>query len=199
MFFLSSCSHASEKDEDAADIVILCLVLVIITTIISTIFLLHIFRLYRKNAQCSGSFQFNSPVSPCNRLQQCRLYTWILGFKKRRIWHAGTGEHFQINLPAKAVSIGSGIISPSPAGLIVGTTVNDATIAVVLLKKTLVNIHFFKNTSFERLKKVAFRYKQFPQYNAEQTWQAHQLCSPLLFCLLSFSRRLLLVIMRWHI
>jgi O-antigen/teichoic acid export membrane protein len=51
-------------------------------------------------------------------------------------------------------------------GLISGTIVNDATIVAILMKKTFADVHYFKNASYEKLKKLALRYQQFPRYNA---------------------------------
>jgi O-antigen/teichoic acid export membrane protein len=68
------------------------------------------------------------------------------------------------SITGKGVSLGYGIVSPSPFGLILGTIINDATIVVVLLRKTLGDIHFFRCVSYERIKQLALRYKKFPQF-----------------------------------
>jgi len=154
-----------KKDEEAASIVMLCLLLVMITTTVSTFFFYVFSSSIEKTLNAPGLFSLIL-LFPLAII--CNSVAYILGSWVSRKEEFGTLARGNIysSITGKAVSIGSGIISPSPAGLILGTIVNDATIAVVLLKKTLTHIHFFKNTSFETLKKVALRYKKFPQYNA---------------------------------
>jgi O-antigen/teichoic acid export membrane protein len=136
-----------------------------ITTTVSTIFFYLFSGSVEKTLNASGLFSLILlfPLAIISNSVAYILGSWVS--RKEEFGTLALGNICS-SITGKAVSIGSGIISPSPAGLILGTIVNDATIAVVLLKKTLTYIHFFKSTSFRKIKKVALRYKKFPQYNA---------------------------------
>jgi O-antigen/teichoic acid export membrane protein len=154
-----------EKDEDAAHIVVLCLILIIITTIISTVFLSFFSGYIEKTLNAPGLFNLIL-LFPLAII--CNSVSYVLGFWVSRKEDFGTIARGNIysSISGKAVSIGSGIISPSPFGLILGTIVNDATIMTVLAKKTFTDIHYFQSASYEKIKQLAYRYKKFPQYNA---------------------------------
>lgn len=154
-----------EKDEDAAHIVILCLILIIITTIISTVFLSFFSGYIEKTLNAPGLFNLLL-LFPLAII--CNSVAYVLGFWVSRKEDFGTIARANIysSISGKAVSIGSGIISPSPFGLILGTIVNDATLMTVLAKKTFTDIHYFQSASYEKIKQLAYRYKKFPMYNA---------------------------------
>jgi lipopolysaccharide exporter len=154
-----------EKDEDAAHLVILCLILIIITTIISTVFLAFFSGYIEKTLNAPGLFNFLL-LFPLAII--CNSAGYVLGLWVSRREDFGTIAWGNIysSISGKAVSIGTGIISPSPFGLILGTIVNDATIMIVLAKKTFTDIHYFQSASYEKIKQIAYRYKKFPQYNA---------------------------------
>ena len=69
------------------------------------------------------------------------------------------------SITGKATSMGIGILSPSPFGLIFGTIINDATIVFISLRKTAEDLQFFRKISYQKLKEVAIRYRAFPRYN----------------------------------
>jgi len=154
-----------EKDEDAAHLVILCLILIIITTIITTIILAFFSGYIEKilNAPDIFNFLLLFPLAII-----CNSFAYVLGSWVTRKEHFGTMARGNIysSISGKAVTIGSGIIAPSPFGLIFGTIVNDATIMIFLARKTLTDMHYFQSASYEKIKQLACRYKQFPQYNA---------------------------------
>ncbi len=74
--------------------------------------------------------------------------------------------NFVSSISGKSVSVGSGMLSPSPIGLIFGTIINDATIVIIEVRKTITDLHFFQNVSYKKIKEVAYRYKNFPQFTA---------------------------------
>ncbi len=154
-----------KKDEDAANLVILCIGLIIITSIISTIFLFLFSTLIEKGLNAPGlsAYIFLVPLAIF-----CNSIAYVLGFWLTRREQFGTiaKSNLVSSISGKTVSIGSGIISPSPFGLIFGTITNDATIIAILLKKTIVDVRFFQTSSYERIKFLARRYKKFPQYSA---------------------------------
>jgi len=154
-----------EKDEDAAHIVVLCLILIIITTIISTVFLAFFSGYIENTLNAPGLFNVLL-LFPFAII--CNSFAYVLEFWVSRKEDFGTIARGNIysSISGKAVSIGSGIISPSPFGLILGTIVNDATIMTVMAKKTFTDIHYFQSASYEKIKQLAYRYKKFPLYNA---------------------------------
>jgi lipopolysaccharide exporter len=154
-----------KSDEDAAHIVILCLILVIITTIISTVFFLFFSGYIETTLNATGLSDLLI-LFPFAII--CNSIAYVLGFWISRKEDFGTIARGNIysSISGKAVSIGSGIIAPSPIGLILGTIVNDATIMIVLVKKTLIDIQYFRSASYEKIKQLAFRYKKFPLYYA---------------------------------
>ena len=154
-----------ENDEDAAHIVFLCLILIIITTIISMVFLLFFSGYIEKTLNIPGLFNllFLFPLAIICNSTGYVLEVWVS--RKEDFGTIARGNIYS-SISGKAVSIGAGSISPSPYGLILGTIVNDATIMIVLAKKTFTDIHFFQRVSYERIKQLAYRYKNFPQYSA---------------------------------
>jgi O-antigen/teichoic acid export membrane protein len=160
-----SAINLPKKHEDAADIVVLCAILILITSIISTIVFL-IFSGYIEAA-------FNTPTLANYILLLpiaiiCNSFAYVLIFWLSRKEEFGTiakGNFFS-SVTGKTVTLGSGILAPSPFGLILGTITNDATVAAIALKRTLSDFHLFRNSSFEKIKEVAYRYKKFPKYSA---------------------------------
>lgn len=154
-----------EKDEDAAHLVILCLILIIIASIISTVFLALFSGYIEKTLSSPDLFNYLLlfPLAIiCNSVAYV-LASWVS--RKEDFGTIARGNIYS-SIAGKAVSIGNGIISPSPFGLIFGTIVNDATILIVLARKTVTDIHYFQSASYEKIKRIAYRYKKFPQYNA---------------------------------
>lgn len=153
-----------KKDEDAANIVILCIFLIAITSIISTFFF-FVFSGYIEIA-------LNTPgISQYFFLLPLAIFinsiAYVLGYwlSRREQFSTIAQANLYSSISGKAVSIGYGSISPSPFGLILGTIINDATILAVTLRRTLAEAHLFRNVSYERIKQLALRYKKFPQYN----------------------------------
>ena len=166
---VSSLSYQSainlpKKDEDAAIIVVLCLCLIIITSILSTA-LIFIFSGYIGQLLNSPDLFNYLWLLPLAIIANSVAY--VLGFWLSRREQFGTmaKANLSSSITGKASSIGFGIISPSPFGLIFGTIINDATIVVVSLKKTVGDFHFFQKMSYQKMKQLAMRYKRFPQYN----------------------------------
>lgn len=152
-----------KKDEDGANIVILCFILIIFTSIITTVFF-FVFSGYIErtlNAPGFSNYVFLIPLGViCNSIAYVLNY-WMT---RREEFGIKAKSNIYSSISGKSVSIGSGIVSPSPFGLIFGTIINDATIVLILGKKTIADYLFFQNVSYEKIKQLAFRYKQFPLY-----------------------------------
>ena len=153
-----------EKNEDAANLVSLCLFLIGTTTIIVSVifFVFSGFIEQTFNAPGLSRYVFLIPLGIV-----CNSIAFVLSFWMTRREEYGTMAKANVasSFTSRSISIGFGVYSPSPFGLIFGTIINDATIICFLLKKTVADFHYFRNVSYEKIKYLIFRYKTFPQYN----------------------------------
>ena len=150
-----------KKDEDSANIVVLCILLITITStivgIISFIFADQIAELLN-SASLSNYLILIPVVVFLNGLFFVMNY-WL----SRRIrFGVIAGARVSNSVSNKFVQIGAATGGASPFGLILGT-IAGYTIANLLmfhdLKKDLV---IFKQISIKRMKELAIRYKKFP-------------------------------------
>jgi len=177
----SSAINLPQKHEDAANIVTLCFFLIIITSIITTIF----FVVFSENVDRilnTPGLSYYFLLLPFAIIFNSSAY--VLGFwlsRREEFGIMATGNLIS-SISGKAVSVGSGILSPSPFGLIFGTIINDATIFVVFLRSTIKDFRFFHDVSYEKIKQLAYRYKKFPQYDliAHLANSATMQCTPFL-------------------
>ena len=154
-----------KKHEDGASIVMLCLFLLTITSIVTTIIFFGFSGFIGNilNSPGLSSYLFLIPLAIlCNGVAFI-LTGWLS--RKEEFGTIATAN-FTSSISGKGVSVGSGMLSPSPLGLIFGTIINDATIVIIVVRRTIADFHFFQNVSLKRIKEVAYRYKNFPQYNA---------------------------------
>jgi lipopolysaccharide exporter len=164
-FSYNSAIMLPKKDEDAANIVILCLFLIVITSVLSTIFLV-LFSGYIEdvlNAPGFSKYLLLIPLAIISNSIASVLVEWL---SRRDEFSTIAKSNIYSSVCGKGVSLSFGMISPSPFGLISGTIINDATIVFVSLKKTVSDFHFFQNVSYEKIKHLALRYKNFPRYSA---------------------------------
>jgi lipopolysaccharide exporter len=152
-----------KKDEDAANIVVLCLSLIVITTFFTTIFFFMFSSNIEQllNVQGLSTYFILLPFAIISTSVSVVLVSWLS--RKSEFGTIAKGN-FYSSVSGKGISLGFGIISPSPFGLIFGAIMNDATIVLVLLRKTIGDFHLFQQVSYQRMKQMAYRYKQFPQY-----------------------------------
>lgn len=164
-FSYHSAIQLPKKDEDAANIVVLCLALVGITTFFITIFFFILSSSIEKvlNAPGLSHYLLLFPIAIIANSMTFILISWL---SRREEYGSIAQATIYSSISGKGVSLGSGIISPSPFGLILGTIVNDATIAVMLLRKTVSKLDLFQKVSYQNIKQLAIRYKKFPEYNA---------------------------------
>ena len=153
-----------KKDEDAAHIVVLCFFLIGFTAIVTTVFLLFFSGTLERvlNAPGLSNYILLIPLSII-----CNSGAYVLNYwlARREEFTTIAKANIYSSLTSKSVSISSGIISPSPVGLIFGAIINDATIFFVCLRRTIADYNYFRNISFEKLKQLAYRYKKFPLYS----------------------------------
>lgn len=154
-----------KKHEDGASIVMLCLFLLAITSIVTTVifFAFSAYIGHILNAPGLSSYLFLVPLAIlCNGIAFV-LAGWL---SRKEEFSTVAKANLISSITGKSVSVGSGIFSPSPFGLIFGTIINDVTIVIIVLKRTIADLNFFQNVSYERIKEIAYRYKNFPRYNA---------------------------------
>ena len=164
-FSYNSAIQLPKKDEDAANIVGLCAFLMVATSVLTTVFFFMFSGYFEQvlNAPGLSHYIYLLPLAIMSNSVAFVLAAWL---SRRDEFGTIAKANFYSSVTGKGVSVGIGAISPSPFGLIFGTIINDATIAAVSLRKTVSELHFFQNLSFEKMKQLARRYKQFPQYNA---------------------------------
>jgi|WetSurMetagenome_2_1015567.scaffolds.fasta_scaffold00245_19 lipopolysaccharide exporter len=153
-----------EKNEDAANLVSLCLFLIGTTSIIVSVFFILFSEVIEQlfNAPALSQYIFLIPLGII-----CNSIAFVLSYWMTRREEYGTMAKANItsSFTSRSVSIGFGVYSPSPFGLIFGTIINDATIICILLKKTVSDLRFFRMISLKKVKELAIRYKKFPKYN----------------------------------
>jgi O-antigen/teichoic acid export membrane protein len=162
-FSYSGAINLPKKHEDAADVVILCTFLIIISTIFITVFI-SIFSSNIENllnAPGLSHYFFLLPIAIICSSFAIVLIAWI---SRKEGFGTMAKANVSSSIFGKTVSIISGFISPSPFGLIFGTVVNDAILVIFYLKETIADFHFIKKISYKRIKRQAHRYIKFPQY-----------------------------------
>lgn len=162
-FSYASTIQLPKKDEDAANIVVLCIFLIFVTSFFAAIFF-FIFSGNIEQLLNAPGFSNYIPLLPFALIISGIAGVLISWLSRRDEFGTIAQGNFFSSVTGKGVSLGSGIISASPFGLIIGTITNDATIVVVLLRKAISDFHFFQKVSYKRIKQLALRYKKFPQY-----------------------------------
>jgi len=177
----SSAINLPQKHEDAANIVTLCFFLIIITAVITTIF----FVVFSENVDRllnSPGLSYYLLLLPFAIIFNSFAYVLSFWLSRREEFGTMAKGNLYSSVSGKAVSVGSGVLSPSPFGLIFGTIINDATLFVVFLRSTIADSHLFREVSYEKMKQLAYRYKKFPQYDliARVANSATMQCTPFL-------------------
>jgi len=153
-----------EKNEDSANVVILCLFLIAVTAFVTTIFF-YVFMGPIEQYLNSPGFSLYLPLLPLAILFSG--YAYIFGYwasKKEQYGEIAKANVYS-TFTGKGFSIGYGILGPTPFGLILGSIINDATIVFILIKKAFADFSLFYHTSYEKIKEMVIRYKKFPQYS----------------------------------
>lgn len=153
-----------EKNEDSANIVILCLFLIAATAFVTTIIFFLFSGILEQYMQSTG-FTMYLPLLPLAIIFSG--YAYIFGFwaSKRERYNDIAQANVISTFTGKGFSIGYGFFGPTPFGLILGSLINDATIVIILLKKASADLSLFYQTSYSKMKELMIRYKKFPQYS----------------------------------
>lgn len=153
-----------KKDEDAAIIVVLCLCLIIVTACVSAVILSIFSETIENVLNVPGlsAYLFLIPFAVIASSVAYVLGSWL---SRRQQFGTIAQANLSSSVTGKTASIGLGLLSPSPFGLIFGPIINDATIIVVSLKKTIADFPLFQGVTFEKIRESAIRYKKFPQFS----------------------------------
>jgi lipopolysaccharide exporter len=153
-----------KKDDDAVNIVVLCLGLIIVTACVSAVMLTFFSETIENvlNAPGLSAYMFLIPLAVIARSIAYVLGSWL---SRRQQFGTIAQANLSSSITGKTTSVGLGLLSPSPLGLICGPIINDATIAVVSLKKIREDFSLFQVVTFEKIRELAIRYKKFPQFS----------------------------------
>lgn len=153
-----------KKDEDAANIVVLCLCLIIVTACVSAVILTIFSETIENVLNTPGlsAYLFLIPLAVIASSVAYVLGSWL---SRRQQFGTIAQANLSSSVTGKTASIGLGLLSPSPFGLIFGSIINDATIIVVSLRKTLADFPLFRGVTLEKIRESAIRYKKFPQFS----------------------------------
>jgi O-antigen/teichoic acid export membrane protein len=176
-----------KKDEDAANIVVLCLCLIIITVCVSAV-ILYIFSTTIENILNAPGLSEYFIFIPFAVIAGSVAYVLGSWLSRRQQFGTIAQANLSSSVTGKTTSIGLGLLSPSPFGLIFGTIINDATIIVVSMRIIKNDFFIFQEVSIEKIRDVAIRYKKFPKYStgANLMSVAAEQCIPFLLAV-SFS------------
>jgi O-antigen/teichoic acid export membrane protein len=153
-----------KKDEDAANIVVLCLLLIVVTSCISVVILWFFSEMIVSilNAPVLSTYLFLIPFAAFIGSVAYVLGSWL---SRRQQFGTIAKSNLISSVTGKSTSIGVGILSPSPFGLIFGPIINDTTTSLILLKKTKNDYNLYREVSIEKIREQAIRYKKFPQFS----------------------------------
>ncbi len=152
------------KDEDSANIVLLCILLLIFTSMVSGLVFIPL-------SDQIGSL-LNTP-NLSDYLILLPIFVFLSGlfivlnyWLSRRIKFGVIAKSGVANtLSSKLVQIGIGTSSPSPIGLISGYLLGHLLANLLMLKQLKSDIQYFENVSFGKMKNFAIRYKKFPKFS----------------------------------
>jgi len=154
--------------EDAAQIVTLCFILIIFSSIITGVLF----------------SSFASSIAGALNVPAMEQYLWCVPFlvfftasysvlaywnSRRKLFGAYAVAQVTNSLTSKGVQIGMGMMSASPFNLILGIFFGYFCAICIMLKGFSKDLTFFKNTSFNKVKQLAIRYKKFPIYTSWST------------------------------
>jgi lipopolysaccharide exporter len=153
-----------KKDEDAAGIAVLSLLLIIATTSVCGIAVLFLHGRIAElvNVPEISPYLILLPVMIFFNALFLVLNTWL----SRRVKYGTIAASRVANsISGKAVQIGAGVANPTPAGLISGMISGYAIANLWMLREVAGNLHLFRGVTLKKLRYFAVRYKKFPLFS----------------------------------
>jgi O-antigen/teichoic acid export membrane protein len=154
-----------DKDEDSANIVALCVILIIITStiagIISFIFANQIAEYL--NTPLLSNYLILIPFAVFVNGIFIIMNYWL----SRKIrFGVIAGARVSNTVSNKFVQIGGTMGDASPFGLILGTIIGYTVANILMFRSMTKDLIYFKRISMNTMKKLAIRYKKFPMYTS---------------------------------
>ncbi len=153
-----------KTEEDAANVTLLCTLLVIITSLLTGAILLVIpinIDEFCKTPGISKYLLLLPPVIFLNGMFFVQNY-WL---SRKTRFGVIAGSRVSNTLTTKLLQIGFATASVTPLGLIGGYTAGYAFADLVMLKGVKKDIQIFKKVSIRRMKELAVQYKHFPLFS----------------------------------
>lgn len=154
-----------KKDEDSANIIVLCILLLTISSIVSgSIFVLFPVQIgsLLNAPQLSDYLIFIPVVVFLNGLFSVLNY-WT----SRRVRFGIIATARVVNsLSSRVMQIGVGMSRASPFGLISGYLAGYLLADFLMIRKMKSDLHLFNHISLKEIKRLAIRYKRFPIFSS---------------------------------
>jgi lipopolysaccharide exporter len=158
-----------KEDEDSANLVVLCVILVTIISIVSgSIFIIFSDSISQilNTPEISQYFIFLPLLVFLNGMFLCMTY-WLT---RRKRFGINAIAQIVNSFSIKVVQIGVGLYSaPSSAGLIIGAIVSSIASLVVLFQQINDDILLFRKVTLKNIRNLAIRYKRFPMFTLLST------------------------------
>jgi lipopolysaccharide exporter len=157
-----------KEDEDSANLVVLCITLIILTSTISGL-IFFIFSDWIWNSlkvPVVSKFWIFLPIIIFLNGLSAPLNFWL----SRRVRY-GTIAASRVGnaITVKIIQIIAGILGPSPLGLIYGLIGGNAIGDFIMVGQLKNEFLIFRKVSFKKMKELAIRYKKFPIFT---TWSS---------------------------
>ena len=157
-----------KEDEDSANLVALCFILVTIISIVSGSFFI-IFSDWvgqiLNTPEISGYLIFLPLIVFLNGIFLGMTY-WLT--RRKRFGINATAQIVN-SFSSKVVQIAIGLYSASSTGLIAGSIVSGIASLAVLFKQIKDDLPLFRKVTFENIRSLAIRYKRFPMFTSWST------------------------------
>ncbi len=157
-----------EKDEDAASLLVLCVLLVTLVSLFSGIICLFFAQeisLLLNTPRLSDYMIFIPLVIFLNGMFLVLGY-WLS--RRDRFGLMGLSRMFHMPL-TRLIQILYSTITISPLGLVLGVTGGYTVASAIMLKSLRRDVSFFHDISVDRIRWVAYRYRDFPLFSS---WSA---------------------------
>lgn len=157
-----------KKDEDSANIVALCFILIIIISIISGIIFIIFADWIGKilNAPEISHYLFLLPLVVFSSGLLSIMTYWLT--RRKRFGIIATAQVTN-SISTRAAQIGVGICSASSLGLIGGWIFGNIASLAVIIRDIKDDLPIFKQVTLRSIKNLAIRYKRFPIFTSWST------------------------------
>lgn len=153
-----------KKDEDSANIVVLCLILLLISSVASGFIFIPFSDEIANilNASELADYLLLLPVI----VFLSGLFIILNYWSSRKVRFGVVAKSRIANvLSSKLSQVGIGSFYPSPIGLLTGYFIGFLLANMIMLINLKSDMQYFKNVSVQNIKRLAIRYQRFPKYS----------------------------------